>query len=294
MKRNLLFVAMFLASPISVYAGEVELYERNEYSGLEQRLLTHAVHTSENKAYVSVTTAEGDFKYLATDVAMQEIHAKADRNSENISFVDGKTELYNKRQQEAQAAESLARSDGDKALEDKKLDKIAFDKQKAAQSALDGTQSAAIESNRITASNDTKRESVARIDADKAIMTVVDTKASTLYVNSENARQDAALKQTNGRVSNVEQGLKSLAAQTGQLRKHNAKGIAGVAAMNAIPQAIGVGKLNIGLGVGSFDNESVIAFGASVRVNENLSFKASASVSSDSSVYSVGAGYQFD
>ena len=77
-------------------------------------------------------------------------------------------------------------------------------------------------------------------------------------------------------------------------------GISGVAAMTNIPALASDKKFNIGAGIGGFDNQSAIAIGGNVRINEQLVTKASVSrglTSNDSNIstttWGVGVALSF-
>ena len=140
--------------------------------------------------------------------------------------------------------------------------------------------------------NYNKKEIAARKAADDKLE---EKKLDKTVFTDYSKRQTQVTNALDSRTTKLEAGLRELGNQTKQLRKHNAKGISGVAAIAAIPTSDKVGKLNIGLGVGSYDGEQVMAFGGSYRPSENFAVKMSASIAgSESSVYSVGVGYTFD
>lgn len=77
-------------------------------------------------------------------------------------------------------------------------------------------------------------------------------------------------------------------------------GISGVAAMTNIPTLASDKKFNIGAGIGGFDNQSAIAIGGNVRINEQLVTKATVSrglTSNDSNIstttWGVGVALSF-
>lgn len=72
-------------------------------------------------------------------------------------------------------------------------------------------------------------------------------------------------------------------------RKRAAAGIAGVAAMANIPEVNSHQTFSLGVGVGGFDGQQAIAVGASARVNDNLTVKASVAANNEEVVWGAGA-----
>ncbi|MCL4471819.1 MAG: YadA C-terminal domain-containing protein [Gammaproteobacteria bacterium] len=66
--------------------------------------------------------------------------------------------------------------------------------------------------------------------------------------------------------------------------------------MANIPQVDQAKTFAVGVGLGSFRNQSALALGASYRISQNAVIKASASTSTgghDATVYGVGAGFSW-
>jgi autotransporter adhesin len=86
------------------------------------------------------------------------------------------------------------------------------------------------------------------------------------------------------------------AVNVGQLddaAKISNRGIAGVSAMAGLPPIDDGKKFSVGLGVGYYENETAIAFGAQARVADQFNFKLSVATSKGDYVSSVGLGYSF-
>lgn len=69
----------------------------------------------------------------------------------------------------------------------------------------------------------------------------------------------------------------------------DAAGIAGVAAMANIPEVNSHQTFAVGVGVGGFDGQQAVAVGASARVNDNLTVKASVAANNEEVVWGAGA-----
>lgn len=74
-------------------------------------------------------------------------------------------------------------------------------------------------------------------------------------------------------------------------RKRAAAGIAGVAAMANIPEVNSHQTFSLGVGVGGFDGQQAVAVGASARVNDNLTVKASVAANNEEVVWGAGAAF---
>lgn len=70
-------------------------------------------------------------------------------------------------------------------------------------------------------------------------------------------------------------------------------GIAATAAMANIPTARDIGRLSIGVGVGSFASANAVAVGASYRINERTTVKGSFSSTGSQHVAGAGVAYEF-
>lgn len=65
----------------------------------------------------------------------------------------------------------------------------------------------------------------------------------------------------------------------------------GVAAMANIPEVNSHQTFSVGVGVGGFDGQQAVAVGASARVNDNLTVKASVAANNEEVVWGAGAAF---
>lgn len=68
----------------------------------------------------------------------------------------------------------------------------------------------------------------------------------------------------------------------------SAAGIAGVAAMANIPEVNSHQTFSLGVGVGGFDGQQAVAVGASARINNNVTVKASVAANNEEVVWGAG------
>ena len=80
------------------------------------------------------------------------------------------------------------------------------------------------------------------------------------------------------------------AVNYGQLRKAYA-GVASIAAMSNIPDPQAGRRFSLGLGVGGFESEYAAAVGATARLHDNFTIKASYGRSEDSNSFGAGVGF---
>ena len=94
-------------------------------------------------------------------------------------------------------------------------------------------------------------------------------------------------------IQNIDSRLSSVESRLSDVKRTAYRGIAAVTAIANIPTVDYNKRFAIGVGMGNFEGENAVAIGASIRANENLTFKASVGKSGSQAAYGAGAALSF-
>lgn len=120
----------------------------------------------------------------------------------------------------------------------------------------------------------------------------IDGAYAGIYDNRQNiAANREAINRNNQEIQKLNKNFSDLKNTVDANRKRAAAGIAGVAAMANIPEVNSHQTFSVGVGVGGFDGQQAVAVGASARVNDNLTVKASVAANNEEVVWGAGAAF---
>lgn len=118
----------------------------------------------------------------------------------------------------------------------------------------------------------------------------IDGAYAGIYDNRKNIETNRkAINRNNHEIQKLNKNFNDLKNTVDANRKRAAAGIAGVAAMANIPEVNSHQTFSVGIGVGGFDGQQAVAVGASARVNDNLTVKASVAANNEEVVWGAGA-----
>lgn len=118
----------------------------------------------------------------------------------------------------------------------------------------------------------------------------IDGAYAGIYDNRKNIEANRqAINRNNQEIQKLNKNFSDLKNTVDANRKRAAAGIAGVAAMANIPEVNSHQTFSVGVGVGGFDGQQAVAVGASARVNDNLTVKASVAANNEEVVWGAGA-----
>lgn len=118
----------------------------------------------------------------------------------------------------------------------------------------------------------------------------IDGAYAGIYDNRKNIEANRqAINRNNQEIQKLNKNFSDLKNTVDANRKRAAAGIAGVAAMANIPEVNSHQTFSLGVGVGGFDGQQAVAVGASARVNDNLTVKASVAANNEEVVWGAGA-----
>lgn len=118
----------------------------------------------------------------------------------------------------------------------------------------------------------------------------IDGAYAGIYDNRKNIEANRrAINRNSHEIQKLNKNFNDLKNTVDANRKRAAAGIAGVAAMANIPEVNSHQTLSVGVGVGGFDGQQAVAVGASARVNDNLTVKASVAANNEEVVWGAGA-----
>lgn len=118
----------------------------------------------------------------------------------------------------------------------------------------------------------------------------IDGAYAGIYDNRKNIEANRKAINRNGQeIQKLNKNFNDLKNTVDANRKRAAAGIAGVAAMANIPEVNSHQTFSLGVGVGGFDGQQAVAVGASARVNDNLTVKASVAANNEEVVWGAGA-----
>ena len=87
--------------------------------------------------------------------------------------------------------------------------------------------------------------------------------------------------------------LKALQTSVGNVGRQAYSGVAAATALTMIPDVDPGKKIAVGIGTATYQGYGATALGVSVRVTDNLKFKAGAGFSSAGTTYGMGGSYQW-
>lgn len=120
----------------------------------------------------------------------------------------------------------------------------------------------------------------------------IDGAYAGIYDNRKNIEANRkAINRNSQEIQKLNKNFSDLKNTVDANRKRAAAGIAGVAAMANIPEVNSHQTFSVGVGVGGFDGQQAIAVGASARVNDNLTVKASVAANNEEVVWGAGAAF---
>lgn len=118
----------------------------------------------------------------------------------------------------------------------------------------------------------------------------IDGAYAGIYDNRKNIEANRqAVNRNSQEIQKLNKNFSDLKNTVDANRKRAAAGIAGVAAMANIPEVNSHQTFSLGVGVGGFDGQQAVAVGASARVNDNLTIKASVAANNEEVVWGAGA-----
>ena len=118
----------------------------------------------------------------------------------------------------------------------------------------------------------------------------IDGAYAGIYDNRKNIEANRqAINRNSQEIQKLNKNFSDLKNTVDANRKRAAAGIAGVAAMANIPEVNSHQTFSLGVGVGGFDGQQAVAAGASARVNDNLTVKASVAANNEEVVWGAGA-----
>lgn len=118
----------------------------------------------------------------------------------------------------------------------------------------------------------------------------IDGAYAGIYDNRKNIEANRqAVNRNSQEIQKLNKNFSDLKNTVDANRKRAAAGIAGVAAMANIPEVNSHQTFSVGVGVGGFDGQQAVAVGASARVNDNLTVKASVAANNEEVVWGAGA-----
>lgn len=118
----------------------------------------------------------------------------------------------------------------------------------------------------------------------------IDGAYAGIYDNRKNIEANRqAVNRNSQEIQKLNKNFSDLKNTVDANRKRAAAGIAGVAAMANIPEVNSHQTFSLGVGVGGFDGQQAVAVGASARVNNNLTVKASVAANNEEVVWGAGA-----
>lgn len=118
----------------------------------------------------------------------------------------------------------------------------------------------------------------------------IDGAYAGIYDNRKNIEANRqAISRNSHEIQKLNKNFSDLKNTVDANRKRAAAGIAGVAAMANIPEVNSHQTFSLGVGVGGFDGQQAVAVGASARVNDNLTVKASVAANNEEVVWGAGA-----
>lgn len=118
----------------------------------------------------------------------------------------------------------------------------------------------------------------------------IDGAYAGIYDNRKNIEANRqAINRNSHEIQKLNKNFSDLKNTVDDNRKRAAAGIAGVAAMANIPEVSSHQTFSVGVGVGGFDGQQAVAAGASARVNDNLTVKASVAANNEEVVWGAGA-----
>lgn len=118
----------------------------------------------------------------------------------------------------------------------------------------------------------------------------IDGAYAGIYDNRENIEANRqAISRNSHEIQKLNKNFSDLKNTVDANRKRAAAGIAGVAAMANIPEVNSHQTFSVGVGVGGFDGQQAVAVGASARVNNNVTVKASVAANNEEVVWGAGA-----
>ena len=118
----------------------------------------------------------------------------------------------------------------------------------------------------------------------------IDGAYAGIYDNRKNIEANRqAINRNNQEIQKLNKNFSDLKNTVDANRKRAAAGIAGVAAMANIPEVNSHQTFSLGVGVGGFDGQQAVAVGASARVNDNLTVKASVAANNEEVGWGAGA-----
>lgn len=118
----------------------------------------------------------------------------------------------------------------------------------------------------------------------------IDGAYAGIYDNRKNIEANRkAINRNSQEIQKLNKNFNDLKNTVDANRKRAAAGIAGVAAMANIPEVNSHQTFSLGVGVGGFDGQQAVAVGASARVNDNLTVKASVAANNEEVVWGAGA-----
>lgn len=118
----------------------------------------------------------------------------------------------------------------------------------------------------------------------------IDGAYAGIYDNRKNIEANRqAISRNSQEIQKLNKNFSDLKNTVDANRKRAAAGIAGVAAMANIPEVNSHQTFSLGVGVGGFDGQQAVAVGASARVNDNLTVKASVAANNEEVVWGAGA-----
>lgn len=120
----------------------------------------------------------------------------------------------------------------------------------------------------------------------------IDGAYAGIYDNHKNIEANRqAISRNSQEIQKLNKNFSDLKNTVDANRKRAAAGIAGVAAMANIPEVNSHQTFSVGVGVGGFDGQQAVAVGASARVNDNLTVKASVAANNEEVVWGAGAAF---
>ena len=120
----------------------------------------------------------------------------------------------------------------------------------------------------------------------------IDGAYAGIYDNRKNIETNRqAINRNSQEIQKLNKNFNDLKNTVDANRKRAAAGIAGVAAMANIPEVNSHQTFSVGVGVGGFDGQQAVAVGASARVNDNLTVKASVAANNEEVVWGAGAAF---
>lgn len=117
----------------------------------------------------------------------------------------------------------------------------------------------------------------------------IDGAYAGIYDNRKNIEANRqAINRNSQEIQKLNKNFSDLKNTVDANRKRAAAGIAGVAAMANIPEVNSHQTFSLGVGVGGFDGQQAVAVGASARINNNVTVKASIAANNEEVVWGAG------